>query len=193
MIRNRYQCGDGGALGAGLHGNRRPGQPWLTERGRPHTAQEAIYNSDPYYKTAQLIHNCSVRAPMLGLCATWRWESKRKMSVRVPSVLRSNHRGDTVDWVADDWENIYMGKLLLCEQDIITSMSHEITLWDKNNIKSTLFHFLTALESSEERREYVTFNFVLIPDWTNNLIKNIPRQYCVTHLQWGLKICCITV
>lgn len=37
MARSKYQCGDGGTLRAGLHGNRRHGQPWLTERG--HTTQ----------------------------------------------------------------------------------------------------------------------------------------------------------
>lgn len=104
-------------------------QTTMANRAWPHNTKR-IYNVDPYYKTAKQIHNCLVRAclVMLSLSVTVNRTKKqnskcRLLQVLVSSVVKSNHRSDSV---ADDWKHIYTGKLLLCQRDIIAPMSNEI-------------------------------------------------------------------
>lgn len=63
---------------------------------------KAIYNVDPYYKTANQIHSCSVRLCLVThvqpICNRKKIENKSlSMQVLVPSALKSNHRRDTAD------------------------------------------------------------------------------------------------
>lgn len=180
MIRSKHQCGDEGALRAGLHGNRRPGRPWLTDHG--HTAQ-VIYDPDPYDKTTNQIHNCLVR-----LCwatnaqptrATWSWESECKTVKNslflweCNLALRSNHRGDTVDWVADDWGNVNTGET----PALWMPMNHDTTIRGKYQYQKYP-NFLWKTQKKGNN----TFNMQR-RDETNYLSKKILPQYCGTHLQ----------